>query len=97
MDTRIKKYKQYRISILKDGSLSDENIKEYEGKHSGGYTSTLPMQDVMDTIKEEERKEKLKQDVERKYTLKLVISISILVSVLLGIIILAIFAFGRIN
>lgn len=97
METRIKKHKAYRIAIFKEGSLSHEEIKQYEGKHSGSYTSTLPLQDVIDTLEEENKKNELRAEIERKRVFKLTISIIALSVVVLGLVIFAIFAFGRIN
>lgn len=96
MTTRIQKYKEYRTSIYKQGSISEETIQEYEGKHlDTSPTMTLPLKEVMDTVEEDERKNNQRIRHEKIKTTKIIVTIAILTAVLVGIILFAIFAFGR--
>lgn len=68
-NSRVQKYKDYRSSMIKDGSavIEEEPIKSEETDHNRNTTSTLPMDQVIDSLKNEEinasfeKKEKVKR------------------------------------
>ena len=61
----------------------------------GATTSTLPMNEVINAVHEEEKKAKLLKKERNKTRLKLGIKIAISIVVVGALIVLGIFAFGR--
>ena len=98
--SRVQKYKEYRNSMIKDGSPTLEtpektNIKE-DNHSTKNTTSTLPMDQVIESLNSETNQEDLFIKKEkRKRTIKLVLIVSALVAVAIGIVIFGILVWSK--
>ena len=85
METRTEKYKNYRASLIKDGS------QYYSGK-SRTTTATLPISEVINASQMEDEKINYR-GYKTKKTLIYALTIFLIIAVIAGIIVLGIFAF----
>lgn len=73
LETRVNKYRQYRNSATKDGSVSFENTPETKFDNVlRCTTSTLPIDEVLKTIKDDEKEALIiKKQLRTKLMLKI--------------------------
>ena len=94
-DTRVNRYKEYRQSFIKEGSISVEDDSSTTIVDISSTTSTLPMGQVISAVQEEEDKKNREQIVKRNRTIGIVIKIAVAVLLVAGLIVLGIFAWRR--
>ena len=94
-DTRVNRYKEYRQSFIKEGSISVEDDSSTTIVDISSTTSTLPMGQVISAVQEEEDKKNREQIVKRNRTIGIIIKIAVAVLLVAGLIVLGIFAWGR--
>lgn len=93
-ETRVSRYKEYRQSFIKEGSIvSDAQTEEKEEKSS--TTSTLPIDEVISAVQNEEKEMVFSSNARKIHKIKLIIKISIAAIIVVGLIILGIFAWGK--
>lgn len=85
METRVQKYKDYRASLIKDGS-------EYYSGKPRTETKTLPISEVISTIEKSDDTAQFKGYKTKRVLFYVLIVIGILAAVA-GIIVLGVFAF----
>ena len=90
-ETRVSRYKEYRQSFIKEGAIP---VDEQDGEISS-TTSTLPMDEVLDAVQEENKKVEVVNHARRNHYLKIAIEISIVVLVIVGLVILGYFAWRK--
>ena len=89
-ETRVSRYKEYRQSFIKEGAIpEDEN-----GVDVSATTSTLPMDEVINAVQEEETNIDNSKRIRRNHIIKIVVEITVSVLVVAGLIVLGILAFG---
>ena len=93
-ETRVSRYKEYRQSFIKEGSIVSDTVEEVDSDVSA-TTSTLPIDEVIDAVQEEQEKISFANNARRNHIIKLTIEISIAVLVVIGMIVLGIFAWGK--
>ena len=97
-ETRVNKYKEYRSQLIREGApkLTANRISDDSSLSDTLNTQTLPINEVYDTINEDEREEEGLLKLEKK---KMILKYSFLGVFLLlltiGIVIFAIFAFKK--
>lgn len=91
-ETRVSRYQEYRQSFIKEGSIVSS---EDAGGDLSSTTSTLPIDEVITTVKEEERKVDLDKKAKRRHVIGIIVKVSIAVLVVAGLIILGIFAWRK--
>ena len=91
-ETRVSRYKEYRQSFIKEGAIPFETPTDDTGTDVSATTSTLPMDEVIDAVQEEEIKNDTSKRVRRNHIIKIVVEITIAVLVIVGLIILGYFA-----
>ena len=91
-ETRVSRYKEYRQSFIKEGAINLETPEDEVGNEISATTSTLPMDEVIDAVQEEETRLSDSNRVRRKHIIRIVVEISIAVLVVVGLIVLGIFA-----
>lgn len=92
-ETRVSKYKDYRNSLIKDGSVSFETPSQNQDYINRTTTSTLPMDEVLKTL-ETPQEEVVFSKNRRKQKVLLIGGLSLLgVLLITGIIIFAVIAF----
>ncbi len=89
-ETRVNKFKDYRNSFIKDGSITFESPKLKKQTTLNCETSTLPIEEVLDTLENEDKEELFIQRQKKKKILLLVFICLGAVLVVAG---LAIFAY----
>lgn len=91
-DTRVEKHKEYRTSLIKEGTNSLNSSRE---KLSLSNSDTLPFDTVMESVQQENREiEEMKKDLKKKYVISTCI-ISGAIVVIAIIVIVAIVIFKR--
>ena len=90
-ETRVDRYKDYRKSFIKEGSISLETPEE-ASIDVKATTSTLPMEQVMKAVQQEEAKDAI---LKKKRNTKLIVEIIIAIILVAGLVVLGIFAWGR--
>lgn len=92
-ETRVSRYKEYRQSFTREGAIPLETPETGETSLDiSATTSTLPMEEVIKGVQEEEMKYDTSERIRRRHILKLVLEISIAVLVVAGLVVLGIFA-----
>ena len=91
-ETRVQRYKEYRNSFIKEGSIAPDAELDSETIDVKATTSTLPMEQVMDAVKEDQQKETLQKESKRKHLVILLIKIAIAIVLLGGLAVLGYFA-----
>ena len=94
-DTRVNRYKEYRQSFIKEGSISIEGDSVNTVIDINATTSTLPMEQVITAVQEEEDHKKREKNAKRNKTIKIIIEVSIAVLLVAGLVVLGYFAWGR--
>ena len=91
-ETRVSRYKEYRQSFIKEGAIPLETPEEETSVDVSATTSTLPMNEVINAVQEEESKLTETNKVRRGHTILIIVEIAIAVLVVAGLIVLGIFA-----
>ena len=91
-ETRVSRYKEYRQSFIKEGSISGGEEMGIVIDHKV-TTSTLPMNEVLSAVQLEEKKD---NSFKKRKIIKMIIYISLGVLAVSGLIVLGIFAWGNI-
>ena len=91
-ETRVQRYKEYRNSFIKEGSIAPNAELDSETIDVRSTTSTLPISEVIDAVKEEEQKDVLLKESKKKHLVSIIIRIAIAVVLLLGLAVLGYFA-----
>ena len=91
-DTRVNRYKEYRQSFIKEGAI-ETDLEETDtiDVHST-TTSTLPMEQVMNAVKEETHKDDLLKQSKRRHLAIIFIKIGVSILLLAGLALLGYFA-----
>lgn len=97
-ETRVKKYKDYRDSMIKEDAISIETVKNSETKHSrseveSATTSALPISQVMGALEESKEEEAFLKKVKRQKLLKILLFVGIGVVVIGLLVLFGIIAF----
>ena len=96
METRVEKYKQHRNSLMKEGTENLETPSENLKHHSTvNTTSTLPLNEVIKQIDQEEDKnyQLHKKEKKKKVIIQIIIASSIALVAIAAVIVLGILAF----
>lgn len=91
-ETRVSRYKEYRQSFIKEGAIPLESSEDETGADVSATTATLPMNEVINAVQEEESKLSESNKVRRNHTIRLVVEIVVAVLVVVGLVVLGIFA-----
>lgn len=89
---RMERFKEYRKSMIKEDSAILVKTEEKENETSNNYqtTSTLPMDEVMQTIAHENREAVFVEKEKKRRVLRIVITVAIVVTVIVGIVLFAV-------
>ena len=96
--SRIERFKEYRNSIIKEGSVTfDESNEQDVPIESEDFdtTSTLPMDEVMKNVNDNEREAIFINQQKKKKILRIVLTVTGLVVLTAGIIIFAILVWKK--
>ena len=96
--SRIERFKEYRNSIIKEGSVTlDESNEQDVPIESEDFdtTSTLPMDEVMKNVSDDEREAIFINQQKKKKILRIVLTVTGLVVLAAGIIIFAILVWKK--
>ena len=94
-DTRVNRYKEYRQSFIKEGSISLGSSDDSDPIDVSATTATLPMGEVLEAVQAEKAKVETEKKKVRKHSIKLIIEIAVAVLLVIGLVILGIFAWGK--
>ena len=90
-ETRVNRYKEYRQSFIKEGSIPLETPVETQPIDKV-TTSTLPRDEVLQAVKVEEVND---NSIARRRVILIIVEIIISVAVVAGLVVLGIFAWGN--
>ena len=96
--SRIERFKEYRNSIIKEGSLTFDESNEQDipiESEDFDTTSTLPMDEVIKNLNDEQREAVFVDQQKKKRILRIVLTISGLILLTAGIIIFAILVWKK--
>ncbi len=96
--SRIERFKEYRNSIIKEGSVTfDESNEQDVPIESEDFdtTSTLPMDEVIKNVSDDEREAVFVSQQKKKKILRIVLTVAGLVILTAGIIIFAILVWKK--
>ena len=92
-ETRVDRYKEYRNSFIKEGAVAPNSLDAQQDTIDvHATTSTLPIDEVMNVVHEENEKDVLYKQIKRKNLIKLLIKIAISIILIGGLVVLGIFA-----
>ncbi len=94
-ETRVERFKEYRNSFVKEGSIATDEGGQTTTINVKGTTTTLPIKDVMGAAKEDEIKTTLLQQSKRKHIAIIVVKILVSVLLLAGLVVLGYFAWRK--
>ena len=66
-ETRVERYKEYRNSFIKEGSIAPTSEDEPTTINVKGTTTTLPIEEVIDAVQEDKQREALQKQSKRKH------------------------------
>ena len=89
-ETRVSRYKEYRQSFIKEGSIVSDASDDEEVIDLNATTSTLPIEEVIDAVQHEEQSVKMSNRSRRNHIIKIVVEVSVAVLVVAGLIVLGI-------
>lgn len=95
--SRVERFKDYRNSLIKEGSVEAKSNDKNEKKVSStNYetTSTLPIDEVIQNVSNEDREAIFIQKEKRRRILQIVITAAIVTVLIAGIIIFAVLVWG---
>ena len=93
-ETRVNRYKEYRQSFIKEGSIASDS-ENSTAIDLSATTSTLPMDQVINAVQEEQNREYALKKHKRNVNIKLLIEIVVAVIVVAGLVVLGIFAWRK--
>lgn len=98
-ETRVKKYKQYRDSMIKEDAISIETVKNSENSYSrndidAATTSALPISQVMGALEDGKEEEMFLRKKKKQQILKIIIFSTIGIVVVGLLVLFGIIAFG---
>ena len=96
--SRIERFKEYRNSIIKEGSLTFDESNEQDipiESEDFDTTSTLPMDEVIKNLNDEQREAVFVDQQKKKRILRIVLTIGGLILLTAGIIIFAILVWKK--
>ena len=96
--SRIERFKEYRNSIIKEGSVTFDESNEQDipiESEDFDTTSTLPMDEVMKNVNDNEREAIFINQQKKKKILRIVLTVAGLVILTAGIIIFAILVWKK--
>ena len=96
--SRIERFKEYRNSIIKEGSVTFDESNEQDipiESEDFDTTSTLPMDEVMKNVNDNEREAIFINQQKKKKILRIVLTVTGLVVLTAGIIIFAILVWKK--
>ena len=96
--SRIERFKEYRNSIIKEGSVTfDESNEQDVPIESEDFdtTSTLPMDEVIKNVSDDEREAVFVSQQKKKKILRIILTVAGLVVLTAGIIIFAILVWKK--
>lgn len=100
-ETRVSKYKEYRDSMIKENSIPLDTPKKSNSSKSTidinehARTSTIPLDQVMDSLNEDEKQEAFLKKRRLKKTLKIALIVGIVAVVAAVLIIFGVIVFRR--
>lgn len=99
-ETRVKKYKEYRDSMIKEDAISIETVRNSENSHTRkaldtSTTSALPISQVMGVLEEDQEEQAFKKKRKKQTILKIALIVVAAMVTLALLIIFGILAFGR--
>ena len=94
-ETRVSRYQEYRQSFIKEGAIPLETSNEETSFDISATTSTLPIDDVINAVQEDNSKVDASTRARRNHIIKIVLEITVAVLVVVGLIVLGIFAWGN--
>ena len=90
---RMERFKEYRKSLIKEDSAVLENADEKEKKDSPNKyetTSTLPMDEVIKSIQEEDREAIFEEKEKKRRIIRILITVAVVVTLIAGIVLFAV-------
>ena len=87
METRLSKYKEYRNKLINEGNTPISTSKEIK------VTRTLPLDNVMDVLQEDEKSKLFYKKQKNIRIIKFISIVTILILLIVAVILLGIFAF----
>ena len=94
-ETRVSRYQEYRQSFIKEGSIVSEEPVEETSFDLGATTSTLPMDEVINAVQEENKKEQIVKKEKRHANVKLIVEIVVATIIVAALVVLGIYAWGN--
>ena len=91
-ETRVERFREYRNSFIKEGSIASENNEETTTIDVHSTTSTLPMEEVINAVKDEKQKEAQQSQSKRKHVTIILVKLLVSVLLLAGLAVLGYFA-----
>ena len=91
-ETRVSRYQEYRQSFIKEGAIPLETPEEETSLDVSATTSTLPIDEVIKSVQEEESKETTDLKIRRNHIIKIVVEVAIAVIIVAGLVVLGYFA-----
>ena len=91
-ESRVERYKEYRKSFIKEGAIESNGEEDVTIDVHSTTTSTLPMEQVMNAVKEETKKEDLQKNSKKRHVAMIFLKIGISVVLLAGLALLGYFA-----
>ena len=91
-ETRVERYKEYRQSFIKEGSIVGENSDSVDNFNIATTTSTLPMDKVIDAVQLEQKEHDTSKKIKRRHILFVSLVTTFVILCVVGLIILGILA-----
>ena len=92
-ETRVNRYKEYRKSFIKEGAIESNGEEDVTIDVHTTSTSTLSMNEVIDTVQGEMKKDDLQRSIRRKHIAIILLKVGISIVLLAGLAVLGYFAF----
>ena len=92
-ETRVNRYKEYRKSFIKEGAIESNGEEDVTIDVHTTSTSTLSMNEVIDTVQGEMKKDDLQRSIRRKHIAIILLKVGISIVLLAGLALLGYFAF----
>ncbi len=91
-ETRVERFKEYRNSFIKEGSIAPTNENEPTTINVKGTTTTLPIEEVMEAANDDKQREELQKQSKRKHLISILVKVIIAGVLLAGLALLGYFA-----
>ena len=91
-ETRVERYKEYRNSFIKEGSIAPTSEDEPTTINVKGTTTTLPIEEVIDAVQEDKQREALQKQSKRKHLIIVLVKVVVAIVLLSGLALLGYFA-----